>query len=98
MADDFAPLIQAAGSFRRFHPPWYVAGGWAIDLAVNQVTREHGDFNFCIFREAVALLFDQFRDWDMQVMEPIRGEFRECLSESDTLPPRHELVHCNLDF
>lgn len=35
-----------AGFFR----PWFVSGGWAIDLFVGQVTREHEDREVGVFR------------------------------------------------
>jgi hypothetical protein len=34
-----------------FHKPWCIAGGWAIDLFLDQITREHHDIEIAIFRE-----------------------------------------------
>lgn len=36
-----------------FKKPWFIAGGWVIDIALGRVTREHGDIDICIFREDV---------------------------------------------
>jgi hypothetical protein len=36
--------------------PWYVAGGWAIDLFLRTVTRPHGDIEVLVFREDQELL------------------------------------------
>lgn len=45
------PLRAAAGVFRRFTKPWFVCGGWAIDLFVGRQTREHLDVEIGVFRE-----------------------------------------------
>jgi Aminoglycoside-2''-adenylyltransferase len=37
-----------------FPAPWWIAGGWAIDLFAERITREHGDVD-------VAVLFDDRR-------------------------------------
>lgn len=57
-----------------FERPWFVAGGWTIDLAVNEVTREHKDIDICIFREDAEYTINYFSDWDIQVAIP--GEHR----------------------
>ena len=35
--DELAPVLE------RFAFPWWIAGGWAIDLALGRSTRAHGD-------------------------------------------------------
>jgi len=38
--------VHAVGSLLSDLPvPWWITGGWAIDLAVGQVTRDHADVN-----------------------------------------------------
>jgi len=48
---------------RRFPGPWWIAGGWAIDLFVGRVTREHEDVEVGVFmsdQEAIrSLLADR---------------------------------------
>jgi len=36
---------------REFAMPWFIAGGWALDLFLGEVTRPHCDIEFLIFRE-----------------------------------------------
>lgn len=31
--------------------PWFIAGGWSIDIGLGKITREHHDLDICIFRE-----------------------------------------------
>lgn len=33
--------------------PWYIAGGWSIDLFLGKKTREHKDMDIVVFREHV---------------------------------------------
>lgn len=67
--------------------PWWIAGGWAIDLLIGEETREHDDIDVQILRrdqQAVRALLD---GWDIQAaLPPPRDEtwpFREW--RSDTL-------------
>jgi len=34
-----------------FKRPWYIAGGWAVDLYLGYVSREHGDIEILVYRE-----------------------------------------------
>ena len=38
--EPFAVPLRTAEQLRDFSRPWFVAGGWAIDLHLGQVTRE----------------------------------------------------------
>ncbi len=38
--------------------PWYIAGGWALDLWLGYETRAHEDLEFCVLRKD----FDAFRN------------------------------------
>ncbi len=55
-----APLM------RGFAAPWAVAGGWAIDLSLDRVTRPHGDVELAVFRADQHLLHDHFRGWTFE--------------------------------
>jgi len=51
--------------------PWWIAGGWALDLFVGQVTRPHGDIDVGIFRRDVrgacaTLSESQFNELPME--------------------------------
>lgn len=45
-----APLLSA------LRAPWWVAGGWALDLYLGQVTRAHKDLDIGIFRKDAAIV------------------------------------------
>jgi hypothetical protein len=45
--------------------PWWIAGGWAIDLFLGRQTRPHGDTDVLILRHD-QLVFQEFlSDWDL---------------------------------
>jgi hypothetical protein len=47
-----------------FPHPWFVSGGWAIDLFLGEVTRDHGDREVGIFRRDQAALRQHLADWE----------------------------------
>jgi len=48
---------------RSFERSWCVAGGWALDLFLGQMTRPHEDLEIAIFRQDQALLRRHLPDW-----------------------------------
>ncbi|MEV6964330.1 hypothetical protein AB0M47_04370 [Hamadaea sp. NPDC051192] len=42
---------ELAERLRPFRSPWWIAGGWAIDLFLGEQTREHGDIEFGVARQ-----------------------------------------------
>ena len=48
--------------------PWYVAGGWAIDLFIGRQTREHGDLEIAIPASAFAAIRGVLPDYEFDVV------------------------------
>lgn len=71
-----------------FDRPWGVAGGWAIDLFVGHVTRDHSDIEIAIFREDQRRLKQVLDDWSFQKV--VMGQMVDWKSEKLELPI-HEL-------
>ena len=70
-----APCEQLASIselMRGFDGPWYVAGGWAIDLFLGRSTRAHSDVDIAILRR------DRQDDFD-NVLEVLKEEQRDWL-------------------
>jgi hypothetical protein len=44
--------------------PWWVAGGWALDLYLGKVTRVHKDLDVGIFREDAAIVLAALPGWE----------------------------------
>jgi hypothetical protein len=59
--DSFKVVTDVADVMRDFPHPWWVAGGWAIDLFAGRVTREHGDIEIGAFRDTQAALHQHLR-------------------------------------
>ena len=46
----FEPVRKIAAIMHGFGKPWFVAGGWAVDLFLGRETRAHEDIEVSIFR------------------------------------------------
>lgn len=53
-----------------FPGPWWIAGGWALDLFVGRQTRDHDDIDVAILRRDQLRLHDHLRDWDLRFATP----------------------------
>src|SRR5689334_15408937 len=62
-------VLKVIARMRSFPAQWWVAGGWAIDLFLGQVTRSHGDLEIGIWRGDQAKIQAVFpgRRWDKVV-------------------------------
>jgi hypothetical protein len=49
-----------------FPHPWFVCGGWAVDLFLGEVTRDHSDIEIGIYRHDQAAIRNRFEDWDLE--------------------------------
>ena len=50
--------------------PWWIAGGWAIDLYLGLQTRSHADLDVLILREDQSAMQQALRGWDLHAAEP----------------------------
>src|SRR6266571_6237524 len=62
----FGPVLEAADVMRGFPHPWYIAGGWAIDLYIGHETREHDDIDVAILRDDQAQLRTHLAPWTFE--------------------------------
>jgi hypothetical protein len=73
---------------RGYDRPWWVGGGWALDLFLDRRTREHADLDVVLPRRDQAALRTHFGGWDVQIAH--RGELAPWTGERIELP-RHTL-------
>src|SRR5690349_16504078 len=72
-------LLRVVARMRSFPAAWWIAGGWAIDLFLGRVTREHSDLEIGIWRDdqpKIQSIFPE-RKWAKVVeksWEPWRSE------------------------
>jgi hypothetical protein len=63
-----------------FDQPWWIGGGWAIDLHMGRTSRNHSDLDVCVLLRDSRRLFEAFADWDLglvvgpEQLEPWQGE------------------------
>ena len=72
MPDDLGPwsplsVGEAVALMQGLGAPWWVAGGWAIDLFLGRTTREHADIDIAILRSDQPAMARALAGWDIQV-------------------------------
>ena len=82
-------LVKVELLMKSFQRSWYIAGGWTIDIAVNEITRAHKDMDICVYREDVPYVITYFSDWDIQVAIPGEHRLEPFVNISDLNPPRY---------
>lgn len=58
---DVPPKVAAL--MRGFGRDWFIAGGWAVDLYLGEVTRAHEDVEVAVFRQDQSALWGHFGGW-----------------------------------
>jgi hypothetical protein len=68
-ADSWRPLSLRAVEelLAEMAAPWWIAGGWAIDLFLGRQTRPHGDVDVAVLRADQAVLAESLAGWDLHV-------------------------------
>lgn len=62
----FADLAPVGALMAGFAPPWYVAGGWGLDLFLGRVTRAHEDVDVATLRADQEALRAHLADWELR--------------------------------
>ncbi len=93
----FSKPAEVAKIFADYPGWWAIAGGWAIDLFLGRVTREHADVEVAVLRYEQAKLQAFLKSWDIKkVAKPTNA--MEPWKSGETLSlPVHELHAKNTD-
>lgn len=75
MADEhgiWEPLspVEVAARFCDLRVPWWIAGGWAIDLFVGRTTRCHANIDVQILRHDQLSIQAMLASWDLHAADP----------------------------
>ena len=65
MDPPFGPVIEVAAVMDGFERPWFISGGWAIDLFVGEVTRDHEDVEIGGFFADQAAIRRHLAAWEL---------------------------------
>ncbi|MEO3867999.1 amino acid transporter [Nonomuraea sp. B12E4] len=63
------PLASAVELFRQAAVPWWVSGGYAIELAVGRSYRDHGDLDVSLLRRDQLAVRRLLSAWDCHVAD-----------------------------
>ncbi|MFJ7904030.1 nucleotidyltransferase domain-containing protein [Streptomyces sp. NPDC096198] len=78
--------------FARADFPWWIAGGYAIELAVGHELRPHGDIDVLVLRRDQARVRVLLTGWDLYVADPPgQGRLRPWPAEETLQPPLHDI-------
>jgi len=75
-------LSDVASLFQNLAVPWWVAGGWAIDLLVGHQTRSHADMDVLVLRRDQLEVKKHLSEWELYAADPpgslkLWGDFEE---------------------
>lgn len=82
---------EAALLLARLEAPWWVAGGWALDLHLGAWTREHEDLDIAILRRDLHDVRDALPAWRFHLGH---GEGAIDPEPLDEMPPDKHAVWC----
>jgi hypothetical protein len=83
---------DVAEVFAKAEFPWWIAGGYAIELAVGRELRAHGDLDVLVLRRDQALVHELLTDWDLHVADPPgQGVLRPWRPGEVLRPPLHDI-------
>jgi len=78
--------------FRSAERPYWISGGWAIDLFLGKSTRPHDDIDISIHRDDQLHFQNVLSDWDIRASDPPgSGRLRPWSSGEFLNPPIHNL-------
>ena len=70
MGREVKALLEVAEALGNLRAPFYFAGGWAIDLHLGRVTREHHDIDALVMRRDHLLLHKALRGFSLKKIIP----------------------------
>ncbi len=94
MTENFEEVLKIKKLMTGFKKPWFIAGGWAIDLFIGHPTREHQDIEIAIFRKDQRAIRSHLIGWELRKVIPKKGQIypRELWAEDEWLElPIHQI-------
>jgi hypothetical protein len=93
MDTSVTPILDAARLMQGFSSPWFISGGWTIDLFLGYKTREHADIEIGIYRCDQAALQYQLSGWsfDKAIETPAGNRWDRWDHREDLRLPVHQI-------
>lgn len=89
--EGFAPIHQVAEELRDFPAPWYIGGGWALDLYLGRVTRVHHDVDVVVSRADQLALQQHLTERGWKLLAPFEGRLQPWPMHLRLELPRHQV-------
>ncbi len=70
MERELKPLLKVAKALSNLRAPFYISGGWAIDLHLGRVTREHHDVDTLVMRRDQLGLHQALKQFSLKKIIP----------------------------
>ena len=87
---DPAPLSEVVALFSTLTCPWWVAGGYAMELSVGHAYREHEDIDILMLRRDQLAVQQVLPIWEWWAADP-PGTLRPWASGESLAPPIHDI-------
>jgi len=95
----FAPLEAVTNELKEASFPWFVAGGWALELFAGRVQRMHHDVDIIIPRSSQFELQDHLLARDWKLITPFQKRLERWPPHMRLELPRHQVhAHRGEDF
>lgn len=88
--EQFTPLHRVAEELRDMPCPWYIAGGWALDLFVGRVRRVHLDVDVIVPRADQLALREHMTARGWTLLTPLDERYEPWPAHMRLEPPRHQ--------
>ena len=98
-ASPFEEPLRAGRFLATLTIPWWIAGGWALDLSLGKRSRDHADVDITVLRKDQETLQHFLgHGWQFLVVDPALGSAtrRVWLPGEALAPPLHE-IHAERD-
>ena len=89
---DFAAVSAVCSLLSGLTVPYWIAGGWAIDLAVGQVTRDHADVDVMLLERDKHALRDDLPEDEVQITGRDKEPRRLALRSQNLLLPTEVIL------
>jgi hypothetical protein len=83
--------VEVRRVFAGYDRPWWIAGGWAIDMSLGRKTRDHRDVDVEMLRSDWLAVQSHLRDWELYLAS---GGALSPWAAGDPAPPDVTDVWC----
>ena len=83
--------LKIAALLANFERPWFFAGGWALDLFLGRVTREHADIEIGLFRSDQLAIQTYLSGWQFSKVINKQSRIEPWLPSEILELPNHEV-------